>query len=105
MNETVDVTSPVLVAVSKLPGAVFYRQNCGLFLTLDGKRHIRATSIEGLGDIVGTYRGYSIHIETKKRRGVQGESQRMYQKKHEQAGGVYIIAKSPEQALAALVAL
>ena len=105
MTETYDVTIPVLVAISQLPGACFWRQNCGLFLTLDGKRHVHATSQDGLGDIMGAYFGRPVCVETKPRRGKQRKSQVIFQKNWERAGGVYIIARSPEEAVGALLAL
>jgi hypothetical protein len=102
MAETYDVTLPVLVAVSQRENAIYWRQNSGLFFSLDGKRHIRSTSIKGIPDIMGVERGYPVGIETKAKKGKQGETQRIFQRNFEKSGGIYIIARSPEQALAEL---
>ena len=100
--ETYDVTIPVLVAVTALPGAVFWRQNCGTFRSMDGRRVIQATSIDGLGDIMGGYRGYPVAIETKARLGKLRTTQKTFRENWEKAGGVYIVARSPEDALSSL---
>ncbi len=105
MTETADVTHPVLIAVSRVPGAIFWRQNCGTFRTMDGRRVVKASSIDGLGDIMGTYRGRSVAIETKTKRGTQRTSQIRFQNAFERAGGIYIIARSVEDALTALAHL
>ncbi len=102
MTETYDVTLPVLVAISQLPGACFFRVNCGTFLTLDGKRHIRCTSIDGVADLIGGYRNRGIAVETKSRTGEHLETQRIFQRQWEKSGNLYFIVRSPEEALAAL---
>jgi hypothetical protein len=102
MAETYDITLPVLVAVSAIQGGVFWRQNCGTFRSFDGRRVVQATSIDGVADIMGALRGRPVAIETKTKRGQQRETQRRFQRAWEQAGGLYIIARSPEDALAAL---
>lgn len=103
MNETTDITLPTLVAISQLPGACFYRQNQGTFVTLDGKRVVKATSVEGCGDLMGCYYGRATAVETKTRRGKQLKSQRVFQKNWERAGGLYIIANSPDHAVDQLI--
>ena len=105
MTETYDITLPVLVAVSQLPNACFYRVNCGAFRTMDVKRVVQSVSVEGVADIMGTYRGFSIALETKTRTGKQLKTQRIFQKNHERAGGIYIIARSEDEAVCALLAL
>ena len=105
MNETTDITGPTLVAVSQLPGGVFFRVNSGLFITQDGKRFVRGTSQNGVADILGGFRGRGIALETKTRRGKQEKSQRVFQGLWERSGNVYIIARSPEDAVSALQAL
>jgi hypothetical protein len=102
--ETYDVTLPVLVAVSQLDGACFIRINCGLFKSLDGKRHVRCTSVEGVADIMGLYFSRGTAIETKTLTGKQLETQRIFQRNWERAGGLYIIAREPAAAVAALLA-
>lgn len=101
MAETADVTAPVLIAVSCLPGALFYRQNAGTFLTLDGARVVKVT-VPGIGDIMGAYCGWPVAIETKTRKGRMRLTQIDFRVAWIKAGGIYIIARSPEEALAAL---
>ena len=105
MNETTDITGPTLVAVSQLDGGIFWRQNSGLFLTLDGARHVRAASQNGIADIMGAYKSRPVAIETKTKTGKQLRTQRTFQKLWERAGGVYIIPRSPGDAVNALLAL
>jgi hypothetical protein len=103
-GEVQDVTNPVLVAVSALPETTVWRQNSGVFLTLDGKRYVKA-SATGVADIMGAHRGWPIAIETKTRRGTLERSQRRFREAWTRAGGVYIVARCVDDALAALAAL
>lgn len=105
MSETVDVTQPVLVAVTALPGAIFWRQNQGTFRTMDGRRVVSATSIVGISDILGAYRCRPVAIETKTRTGSLRKTQIIFRANWEKAGGIYIVARSPEEAIAALEAI
>lgn len=93
----------VLVAVSALPGGMFWRQNAGTFLTLDGRRKVKV-SVNGVGDIMGVYRGRAVAIETKSLEGEQRETQERFQRAFERAGGLYVIARSAAEALSALEA-
>jgi hypothetical protein len=99
VNERTDVTNPILAAVSQLDGALFRRQNTGTFRSMDGKRIIKASSVIGGGDIGGCYLGRAVEIETKTEIGKQSASQINFQKRWEQAGGIYILARSPQEAV------
>lgn len=105
MNETVDITQPVLVAITILPGAIFWRQNQGTFRTMDGRRVVAATSITGIADILGAYRARPVAIETKTRTGSLRKTQLTFRINWERAGGIYIVARSPEEAIAGLEAI
>lgn len=105
MNETIDVTVPVLIAVTSLRGAIFWRQNCGTFRTMDGRRVVRATSVSGAADIMGAYRSRPVAIETKTAIGTLEATQKRFRTNWERAGGIYIVARSPEDALTALEAI
>ena len=102
MSETYDVTLPVLAAITQLPGSIFFRVNCGTFRTLDLKRIIKSTSIEGVADIIGGYRGIGIAMETKTISGKQEKTQRIFQRQWEKSGNLYFIIRSPQEALDAL---
>jgi hypothetical protein len=99
--ETEDVTQPVLIAVTALPGAMFWRQNTGTFRTMDGLRVVKA-SVNGVGDIMGAYFGRAVAIETKTLTGPLRKTQVRFRAKWEKAGGLYIVARSSEDALTAL---
>ena len=93
------ILSQVLLAVSQAfhPG-VFWRQNAGKVQTKEG-RWIDLGP-EGISDIVGFLPGGQIvFIETKTRRGRQRESQKRWQAAVEKAGGIYIVARSGEEAI------
>ena len=102
--ETADITVPVLVAVTSLPGAMLWRQNTGTFLTMDGRRVVKV-SADGVGDIMGAYRGHAVAIETKTRTGKLRKTQERFRENWLKAGGVYIVARGVDDALAALAAL
>ena len=102
MSETYDVTIPTLIEVTSLPGGVFWRQNCGRFRTMDGRRVVNATSIDGLADIMGVYCGRPVAIETKTRTGSLRKTQKDFREMWERSGGIYIVARSPADAMAAL---
>jgi len=104
MSEREDVTNPVLVAVTALPGACFWRQNSGVFLTLDGRRRVKA-SASGIADIMGGYRSRGVAIETKTRTGRLEKSQLRFREAWEKSGNVYIVARCVDDALTALAAL
>ena len=103
MSET-PITQDVLVAITALPGAMFYRQNSGLFFTVTGRR-VRA-AVPGAPDITGCYRGRAVAIETKRAKGgEQRKTQKNFQAVWEKAGGIYVIVRSAIEALAALAAV
>jgi hypothetical protein len=52
---------------------------------------------------MGCFRGRAVAVETKPRRGKQLKSQRIFQKNWERAGGLYIIANSPDHAVDQLI--
>lgn len=102
--ETADVTNPCLVALTALPGGMFWRQNSGTFRTLDGRRFVKASAV-GVADIMGCYRGRAVAVETKTRTGRLSTSQNRFRAAWEASGGAYIVARSVEDAVAAVLAL
>ena len=60
--------------------------------------------VPGCADVIGVRRGRAIAIETKTATGTQRETQRRFQKAWERAGGFYTVARSADDALAALLA-
>jgi len=104
MTETADVTVPALVALTALPGAMFWRQNTGTFRTMDGKRVVKV-SADGIADIMGCYCGKAVAVETKTESGSLLPSQKRFRKAWLRSGGVYIIALSAQSAVEQVTAL
>lgn len=67
--------------------------------TIGSTRWIKGSGVSGTADISATIKGLSVKIEVKYGRDRQSEAQRLYQSSIEQAGGIYIIAKTFEQFL------
>ena len=94
------IVPEILIAVSALPGAMVWRHNTG-----SGKLHGRQWiefGCPGSGDIIGCYRGRAIAIECKSPTGRQSTPQKRFQAAWELAGGVYIVARSVEDAVEGL---
>lgn len=64
--------------------------------TIGQKKWIKGTGTKGTADISATITGKSVKIEVKFGRDYQSKSQKDYQRLIEQAGGVYIIARTFE---------
>ena len=102
MSET-GIMRDILVRITELPGAMFYRQNAGVGVTRAGT--ILHAGVAGCPDITGCYRGRAVGIEVKSPTGRQSEPQRRFQAAWERAGGLYVLARSVAEALAALEAI
>lgn len=73
-----------------------WRQNSGLFLSLDGKRKIRA-GVNGCGDLSGILndgRRLEVEIKTFRPGSEQFAQQRAFEAMIARFGGVYIVARS-----------
>lgn len=98
------VMRAVLVAVTALPGVMAWRNQTGAGRTVDG-RWI-SFGLKGSADIIGACRGRAIAIESKRPRGGRWEEQQQrFAKAWCAAGGVYILARSVDEALAALASI
>lgn len=110
-----------LVAVSALPETLVYRQNTGQAWTgrpvdIGVGQYIRVErgmkilrearpinfGCPGAGDIVGVNRGKPLQIEMKTLSGRQQVIQQSFQRAWTKAGGIYILARSPKDAVNAL---
>lgn len=98
-----DIQAEILVAVTSLPGAFFVRQNTGAAKSAKGK--LIRFGRPGQPDIVGCYHGRYVAIEVKTKSGRQSPEQRRYQEIIETVGGVYILARSKDEAVEKLLAL
>lgn len=89
----------ILLAVSEAfyPG-FFWRQNAGKIQSIDG--YWIELGPEGIGDIAGFLPGgRMVFIECKTRTGAQRKSQKAFQKAAVAAGAIYVVARSPEEAV------
>lgn len=115
------VLNDVLVAASALPETLVFRQNTGMAWQgepLHAKTGSTVTvrpgmrilmnarpinfGLVGSGDILGANRGRPLAIETKTLTGAQREAQRNFEAAWVRAGGLYILARSVDDVLAAL---
>jgi hypothetical protein len=103
MSET-DLMRQILVAVSAIPGAVFWRVNVGVFRSFSGRETVRC-GIPGQSDIAGCYRGRHVEIEVKTGTGRLSPEQRRWKMAVERAGGIWVLARTPHDALFALATL
>lgn len=97
------VVADVLLAVSRLPGGLFLRRNVGTARTAEGR--LVRFGRPGQADIEGCYRGHHVEIECKAGQGRQSREQANWQAAIERAGGVYILARSADDALSVLATL
>ena len=71
-----------------------YTDVVGIKRTIGSVEWIKGTGDNGTADISATIKGRSVKIEVKIGRDRQSEAQKQYQERIEQAGGIYLIAKT-----------
>lgn len=100
MSET-QLVKTILQAVNYY--GFFWRNNTGAQKIDNGssKRFVRY-GLPGSADIIGVHKGRFIAIEVKSQRGRQSDNQRQFQRSIEDAGGIYILAFSVDDALKGL---
>lgn len=99
-NPHTKLVGEILVAASALPATMVWKNNTGK-LPLPGGGMI-VFGLKGSADILGASRGHPIAIEAKTGTGRQRDQQVKFQRAWEAAGGLYILARSVEDVLAAL---
>lgn len=77
----------------KIKHIFHYRQNSGAFMTKSGG-FMRATSVNGLPDIVAIKDGIYVGLEVKTEKGKQSEAQKHIQNEVTKAGGLYFVVRS-----------
>ena len=87
----------ILIAVTALPGGMFWRNNTGQ-TRMDGGNFV-SFGLIGSPDILGVYKGRAIGIEVKNAKGKQSPSQVNFQTKFTLAGGLYILARSVDDVM------
>lgn len=103
-NAETTIMHDILMAVSALPGALFWRQNVGTFQTLDRRMVVRV-GVVGMADLGGMYRGHSVQIEVKTPIGRLSKDQKRWKDAVERCGGIFVCARNPAEALSTLAAL
>lgn len=112
------ILNETLLKVSALPHTLVYRQNTGTAwqgtpINVPPGEYIRVRpgmkilanarpidfGLEGAGDALGVVDGRAFQIETKTATGRQREMQAKFQKAWEKSGGIYILARSPDDAV------
>ncbi|OOY22505.1 hypothetical protein BMI91_19680 [Thioclava sediminum] len=95
-----EIQKRILLALSKEfhPDGIFWTADTGVAKSMDGKRTIRF-GIPGQPDIQGVLYGLWIGIEVKTATGKQRDVQKRFQAAVERAGGIYIVARSPDEAI------
>lgn len=92
--------------------STLFRNNRGMFYTLDKKRKVRAglevngssdligwTEVEVTQEMVGKKVAVFTGIEVKTHRGRVSEAQQIFKDNVNRAGGISIVARSPEEAV------
>lgn len=106
-----------LMLLSALDRSLFYRQNTGQawqgtpvdkatgdYIRIEpGMRILRNArpirfGLEGSGDIMGAYDGRPVAVEMKSATGRQREMQRYFEQAWTKAGGIYVLARTAEEA-------
>ncbi len=93
----------ILVAVSAVPGVLAWRSNSGVGRTASG--NLMRSNVPGCCDLTACVRGRFVGIEVKTPIGRQSAQQRRFQAAVELAGGIYVLARSVDDALAAVRAI
>jgi hypothetical protein len=97
------IQAQILLAIGRMPELMIWRQNVGKF-RLDTGRVI-SFGVAGCPDIIGCYKGRFVGIEVKTPKGRQSDQQINFQAAVERAGGIYILARSVDDAVSALGAI
>ncbi len=111
MSETA-ITKQCLLDLSKEDGVTVWRNNTGALKNQSGQ--LVRFGLPGSGDILGLKRivitpemvgktfGRFIAVENKTKTGEQREQQERFQEMVENHGGLYVMARSPEEAVAGI---
>ena len=91
-----DLSREIQIEASNKYGARIFRNNVGLFNTLDGRK-IRTGLCEGSSDLIGwTKDGRFLAIEVKKPKGFRRLSQKNFIEQVNKSGGIGFFAYSAE---------
>jgi hypothetical protein len=98
-----EIMQQILLALGAHPACRIWRMNTGALPDQHG-RLIRF-GVPGMADIIGLLRpsGRFLAIEVKTLTGRQSDQQRAFQRMVEAAGGIYILARSVDEAVEAVL--
>lgn len=101
MSETA-IVKAILLRLGRDPRVRVWRNNTGAFRDVTGR--LVRYGLPGSADITGIMRrgGRRLEIEAKTETGRQTDQQRAFQRMVETWGGVYILARSDDEAVAAV---
>ena len=94
------IQTAILAAIGALPRVLAERSNTGCAVDARGRRV--QFGVPGAPDIRVTAAGRSLAIEVKTATGRQSPEQRRWQAAFERAGGVYVLARDVQTAVAAV---
>lgn len=87
----------VMIAVSRLPETMIWRNQTGALHDRQGR--LVTFGLVGSADIIGVHKGRALAIECKAPRGRQSVPQQRFERAWKAAGGIYIVARSADDAL------
>jgi len=100
----IDIQRAILAALAGRRDLRVWRANAGVGLTLDGQRMVRY-GVRGQGDLTGVVAGgRRLEIEVKRPGQRQTKEQRLFGEMITRFGGLYVLARSVEDVLAAMPA-
>lgn len=93
------LTNDIISALAERyhPYGIFWRVNVGV--ARDQSGHVIRFGLKGQADIAGCLHGRHIEIEVKYGRDRQSQAQKDWEVAVRKSGGIYILARSVEQAL------
>jgi hypothetical protein len=94
------VLREVLIAVSRLPDTMVWRNQTGALRDRHGR--LVTFGLVGSPDVIGVTRGRALAIECKGAKGRQTEAQKRFEGGWRAAGGIYVLARSAAEALEAI---
>lgn len=110
-NAETNIQNGILLAVGSRPDCMAWRNQVGGFRAMDDPQRIIRVGVPGSPDIlsvvavtitpdmVGKTVGVAVGIEAKTASGKQREDQAKWQQAFEHRGGIYLLSRSPEQAV------
>ena len=101
-NAETEIHNQILCELSRAyhPRGMFWRQNAGRVCTQSGAWVTLGPP--GIADIVGSLDGRAVFVEVKRPGERQRKSQKNFQAAAERAGALYVVARSPEEAIEAV---